>query len=365
LSATTLPICLLIIIIIFSTSTSININVKAQEQEEEEEEYYFLEDEYAEEYDENYFNEKEVQINEINNLIIENSQLLAKQHIKKEIDPMQLLNSESKLAFVMPSFTMAAYDFSFYEFFRMYPDIKAGEFVTSDIVLLSADVPSREESFNNHKSFGLHQLREYTSELLPNADIDYLTDIDIHDGIIFDQFDNKNLYDILILGHSEYVTQNEYSNLKKFVENGGTIILLDSNTFYAEVDYDPVNNKISLVKGHYWAFDGERAWRAVKERWADETSEWAGSNFGCSSCIITFNNNPFSYTHHEENYLTNPNSRILIDFRAQSAYNYLIAAYELRSGLGKVVGLGIFGSDVAGNENFSQFYKDIIATNIV
>ena len=30
-----------------------------------------------------------------------------------------------------------------------------------------------------------------------------------------------------------------------------------------------LGNKISLVKGHYWAFDGEKAWRDVKERWAE------------------------------------------------------------------------------------------------
>lgn len=92
------------------------------------------------------------------------------------------------------------------------------------------------------------------------------------------------------------------------------MILLDSNTFYAEVDYDNMNNQINLVKGHYWAFDGQKAWRDIKERWAQETTEWVGSNFGCSSCTVTFHNNPFSYTHHEENYVTNPNVRILIDY---------------------------------------------------
>jgi hypothetical protein len=44
---------------------------------------------------------------------------------------------------------------------------------------------------------------------------------------------NRN--DILILGHQEYVTQQEYSNPKKFVANRGTMILLDGNVFYAQV----------------------------------------------------------------------------------------------------------------------------------
>ena len=96
-------------------------------------------------------------------------------------------------------------------------------------------------------------LETLPSSLFPKADLTYLADQDIHNGFIFAQ-DGSNFYDILVLGHSEYVTHEEYYNLKKFVENGGTIILLDSNTFYAEVDYDPIANKISLVKGHYLGF---------------------------------------------------------------------------------------------------------------
>jgi hypothetical protein len=60
-----------------------------------EEEYYFLEDEYAENYDENYFREC-LKINEINNMIVENNQLLSKQDIDKEIDPFQLLTHKVK-----------------------------------------------------------------------------------------------------------------------------------------------------------------------------------------------------------------------------------------------------------------------------
>ena len=43
----------------------------------------------------------------------------------------------------------------------------------------------------------------------------------------------SNKYDILIIGHQEYVTQQEYDNLKQFVAGGGTMIVLDGNIFYA------------------------------------------------------------------------------------------------------------------------------------
>ena len=36
-----------------------------------------------------------------------------------------------------------------------------------------------------------------------------------------------------------------------------------------------------LVKGHNFAFNGETAWRSVKERWMEETSEWTGGNYKC------------------------------------------------------------------------------------
>ena len=78
----------------------------------------------------------------------------------------------------------------------------------------------------------------------------------------------------------------------------------------------------------------------------------------------TFNNNPFSYTHHEEHYITNPNVKILIEYEAQSKYNYLIAAYELSYGLRKVIGFGILGDDVFNNQSLLRFYKDIILSSI-
>ena len=81
--------------------------------------------------------------------------------------------------------------------------------------------------------------------------------------------------------------------------------------------------------------------------------------FGCSRCIINFNNNPFSYVHHEENYVTNPNVKILIDYEAQSTFNYLIVAHE-NADLWKVISFGIFGSDVNNNNNFLKFYENLI-----
>jgi hypothetical protein len=126
----------------------------------------------------------------------------------------------------------------------------------------------------------------------------------------------SNAYDVLILGHQEYVTQKEYDNIKKFVANGGTLIILDGNVFFAEVNYDINTQTVTLVKGHWWAFNGKSAWKSVGERWKQETSRWMGSNYLCYQCVSRFTNDPFEYRPHEEQYVTNQNDTIVMNYNA-------------------------------------------------
>ncbi len=94
------------------------------------------------------------------------------------------------------------------------------------------------------------------------------------------------------------------------------------------------------------------AWKGPAERWVDETREWVGSNFLDipSNYPLRFNNNPFNYTHSEENYVANPNAKILIDYKLdnipRTSGQYLgavVATYELNYGKGKVIHLGLWG----------------------
>jgi hypothetical protein len=48
---------------------------------------------------------------------VDNNQRLLKLNIDKEINPSQLLTSETKIAFVMPGISMDAYYHFFYPFF--------------------------------------------------------------------------------------------------------------------------------------------------------------------------------------------------------------------------------------------------------
>ena len=176
-----------------------------------------------------------------------------------------------------------------------------------------------------------------------------------------------NVYDLLILAHDEYATQTMYNNYKRFVSNGGTFLALDGNIFFAEIKYNKDNDTITFVKGHSWEFDGNSAKRSIRERWFNQNSEWVGSNFLESDIKdnITFKNNPFNYTHFEENFVNNPNDKILINYGAvipkQNPFlGVTVATYELDFGKGKVIMIGLYGQKLVDNDAFLRFLDSLI-----
>jgi hypothetical protein len=342
-----------------------------------------------------------------------------------------------KIALVQPTFTKAAYDNSFYLFYNLYNNTfhdlyKIREInITKHTNLLSSKIRNETLSLSPSSS-SLNYLLDHLKWLMPKSSkVTLLTDQDVDAGSIFqssgannnsNNMTYNNAYDIIILGHQEYVTQDEYSNLKQFVSNGGLLFLLDANVFYAKVKYDKKNDVIMLVKGHGWAFNGKSAWRSVNETWANETSQWVGSNFyqRCRPCDFIFDNNPFNYMPHEEQYITNPKAIKLLDYNAlelvyknktaqlehnntqllnyyhkiiaarsnstlpqfsnnnisflSEYYNMLllnnsnasntrrvpIAAYELDYHKGKVVAMGIYAEDIILDHKFNQFFDSLM-----
>ncbi len=80
-----------------------------------------------------------------------------------------------------------------------------------------------------------------------------------------------------------------------------------------------------------------------------------------------FRNNPFDYSPHEEQYITNPKDVILRNYNPIESpnapvSNVGIATYELNYGMGKVIALGIYSDDIIQNQYFSRFF-DIILVN--
>jgi hypothetical protein len=279
-----------------------------------------------------------------------------------------------KIGMVNPVFTEAAYNHKFYIFYAGYAHVPFRVNVTKNLSLLNSKVlvsntQNNLTSNNNPWQFSSNKdVKDFSHKIQIYA----LSDLDVDKGNIFDNDNGKqlNIYNVLVLGHQEYVTQKEYDNLKQFVYNGGTMILLDGNIFYAEVKYFGNNNTISLVNGHGWAYNGKTAWRSVDERWKDETSQWVGSNYLCDLCIKSFKNNPFGYLPHEEQYITNPNDKILFNYNpielpSAPKPNVAIAMYSLDFGKGKVISFGIYSDDIIQNANFLKFFTDLLMGTVL
>jgi N,N-dimethylformamidase beta subunit-like protein len=276
------------------------------------------------------------------------------------------IKTPERIAYVAPTFTIAAYNNRFYIFYKLEENVPHDTNVTKHLNLLTSRVIKLPPQQIKHVFLGV------------TSNLQVITDEDVDNSSIFIHKSNNNAssqssssssinkFDVLILGHQEYVTQKEYDNLKHFVENGGTLILLDGNVFYAQVSYDRDHHTITLVKGHGWAFNGITAWKSVSERWANETSKWVGGNFLPCVCPVTFANDPFEYKHHEEQYITNRNDTILINYDAKLvakqhvSYKPVIATYELHYKKGQVIVLGLYSDDILDNLKFDKYFDTLL-----
>jgi hypothetical protein len=163
-----------------------------------------------------------------------------------------------RIALINPTFTSAAYNNSFYVFYEKNSNTPREVNVTSDLNLLSSRVINNKKELSSSIYAMVYLLRNI-KWLTSQPNITLLTDADVDNGAIFEKNNGNssniisinsgngissnsnngiNAYDVIILGHQEYVTQKEYDNLMQFVRSGGTMIILDGNVFYAEVKYD-------------------------------------------------------------------------------------------------------------------------------
>ena len=266
------------------------------------------------------------------------------------------------IGIVQATFTDAAYDKSFYMFYEIYED----HFRKSDNSSFSKYTDLLSSRVSNPANWsGIDQIAKHLKWLNPESNIDVLGDQDIHNGTRLFDPNGTNNYDILILEHQEYVSQEEYDNLKKYVSSGGLLVLLNGNVFFGEVKYDERTSILTFVKGHGFTFDGDTAWRSVKERWAKENTEFIGSNYKC--CFgwdFTFHNDPFGITHVEEQYITNPKAEILLDYNAtvdRPDEKFTIATYVLEYKKGKILTLGIWTvNKLFENERFLRFFDSLL-----
>ena len=288
---------------------------------------------------------------------------------------ISLASTEYRIALVKPIFSATAYSDAFYQFYSKYSSVPPGEYVTTDLGLLNRTVVddwgwSRRLNtwFTSDTAGSLHLVLGDTVTLIDEIDVD--------GGALF--HDGVRLYDVLILGFTEYVTEREYLYYKQFVASGGTLIILDACNFLAEVRYS--NGYLSLTKGHGWEFNGTHAWKSVYHRWYENNTNWVGSNYwrywtGEHYSGISVNTtNPLSdfirttlgetistvYRGHEENSLQNQTGTDIIGYwnfiNASECPSYPVVAYMHRYRSGMVMHSGIMASDVILSDSFINVF---------
>lgn len=287
----------------------------------------------------------------------------------------KVTDSKVHIALINPTFTAAAYNHAFYDFYKKYDySLSNGLMrnVTSNLNLLTGKVSNA--TIHTPENTFIKVIPQHIQKLLSGKlDLCVLTDQDLQKGgaiptqPILNRLNNTDIlhkfFDIVILFHEEYVTPKIYYMLKEFVSHGGTLIIASGNTLYAQVRYNENKNTVTLVNGHGWAFNNKTAFKGLPERWANETQKWEGSNFyrfALPQYLIRFYNYPFNGTANgpELNYISNKNAKIILDYNS-SDLRYPIAAYQLDYFRGKVISIGV-GSTVIRSANFLKFFDDLL-----
>jgi hypothetical protein len=290
-------------------------------------------------------------------------------------------NDQRKIAVVQPIFTATAYSNAFYDFYSTHAS-STEPFITADLEDLNVTV-KYEWGWSQGLFDFLYSTKADLAGLSLVHSVELIDEIDVIRGALFDE--ERRVYDVLILGFTEYVTLEEYNYYKRFVETGGTLIFLDACNFLAEVKYYPPatpgeEGYLSLVKGHGWEFNGTHAWKSVYHRWPEENRNWIGSNFwkywsgthydyfqaNTSHPISAYlrgeygTNVETDYTGHEENKLEN-----LTDTQIIGHWNFVdpseapeepVVAYQHMYGDGCVFHTGIMASDVMDEDEFLQAF---------
>jgi hypothetical protein len=278
------------------------------------------------------------------------------------------------VAVVKPVFTATAYS-SFYDFYHKYASTPTGQEIRSDLEKLNTTVVDGWGWSNGLQQF-ISSSAASQNGLAMGKSLKVMTDVDVTEGRLFDE-KGANMFDVVVLGFTEYVTAQQYSGYKHFVENGGRLIFMDATNFLVEVKYHSRTNHLSLVKGHGWGFDGKKVWHDVFERWGQQNRNWVASNYCCGTYSrydgsIANGTHPISlalkehfgprvfksYGGHEENQITNITGTTILARWVHSSpgQHDLVAAYLHRYLNGTVIHIGVMSSDVISSDKSVQFF---------
>jgi hypothetical protein len=294
--------------------------------------------------------------------------------------PVPPVPPKVSVAVVKPIFTSTPYSQyptgSFYAFYKKYHTVTGN--ITSNLDWLSTRVKSG-MTFDSGwgRTYSLYSFlvsqAARSCGLIVGRNLRVITDINVTDGALF-KSNGSRAFDAVIIGHQEYVTQAEYTQLRSFVASGGRLIAMSANIFYARVAYDPATGFETFVIGHGWAFNGRSAWHSKAVPFDRNSSGWFGSVFCCfhrfqyTGAVVNTTNPVGSelwlyfgsplfldYASHEENAIGNfTRTSIVATFARQSGL--VVASYIHRYGKGAVFCLCVFGEDTIGYDRTAQFF---------
>lgn len=320
-----------------------------------------------------------------NTITVTSSELIVDSSIVPTSEKLDLSISMAypKVAMVKPVFTAAAYS----GYYVCY----AGS--TSYKSCFDKVVPNIWSTSSGAVGF----INSLLKDGYPASNIITISDIDVHNGAIFDG-NGQPKYDSIVFFHNEYVTLKEYHNTVNFMKAGGNVIILNGNAFFAEVIYDESTNRVKLVSGHGWNFDGENGTEAdvYKSRYINgiynnEHQNWFGSRYTAfgqgrtnGAHFITEGDNPHpiaiemnrlgidvmspNYNSHEENSMITQNAHIIADWEMLFVeMDRGIKIYEIfpegPTG-GSLIHFGFFGTDVLANDySARKTFVTAVSTN--
>jgi hypothetical protein len=304
-----------------------------------------------------------------------------------------LLPIAARVAFLVPTFTLTPYDHyasSFYAFFGRYEHMLPQVKITTDLTLLTTKVSPRTDLYLwNHEAPFYNFLTSKTAArcgLVMGENLRLVTDIAADEGALF--VNGVRQYDVLIVGHEEYVTRAEYNQLKLFVYSGGRIVEMSGNTFWAQVTYNKTTGMETFVGGHGYQFNGAYAWRSNYEPFDNESAGWFGSTYAGGEGLVggavphdlsrlghglkgyaegghVFTR--YSYPSNEVNYVRNfTNTELVTTFYSslilrngvlkESPTTFPVHSYVHSYGKGQVVCFCIFGENLIGHDRGTQFF---------
>jgi hypothetical protein len=307
-------------------------------------------------------------------------------HGTLSVNPVQ-----TRIVYLIPSFTLTPYNnwlTSFYAFYMKHK-YSAGQ-ITTDLDMLQTKVIANATFDQLLSEQSIVQFLQSSAAsrcgLVFGKNLGFTTDVKVDAGALFSG-PSRN-YDVVIIGHEEYVTRAEYNQLKQFVATGGLLIDMSGNSFWGMVNYTRSTGMETFVAGHGFRFNGEYAWRSDYEPFDAASAGWFGSTFyngiwkiggalvdtssadgrALASVIQTreaFTDN--TYPHDEVNYLRNfTQTEIIARFYVASfpdhgglRYDFPILpvdSYSHDYKKGEVVCLCVFGENFILRDAGAQFF---------